>query len=282
MRIFIDAGHQLGVDPGAVGQVVEVEHNIAIREAMIKYISFISVPSNTTLNERIKWINQNATKDDLLISIHTNAGGGNGVETWFYGGYDPAKDKADLLTKLVTEKIGEPARQSKPDTESRFGKFGIIRLTKPYAFLIECGFVDSPDQNDCIPEKTDGYAKGIAEFCSQLAGVPLKSVTTKVDIQVQNPTESIQAIKAALTEPKYLFNQNLYPGLTGNAEVIQLQYYLQAKGYFPKTTLITGNYLEITKKAVANFQVQNKIVATLNSYGAGYFGPKSREFINNN
>lgn len=280
MKIFIDSGHQQGVDPGAVGQVVEVDHNLAIREALRKYLDFVDVPNNTTLDERIKWINQNATKDDLLISIHTNAGGGQGVETWYYGGYDPAKDKADLLTKLITDNIGETVRTSRPDTESKFGRFGIIRLTKPYAFLVECGFVDSSDNNDVIPEKTDGYAKGIAQFCSQITGIPLKAQQPQVDTTVQTPLQSVDAVKASVSVPKYHFTRNLYPGLKNDSDVIQLQAYLQSIGLFPSDTPLTGNYLSITKKAVINYQLANNIISNSLAYGAGYCGPLTRACLN--
>lgn len=286
MRIFIDSGHQKGVDPGAVsGANIEVDHNLAIREALRKYIDFVEVPSNTNLDQRIKWINNNSEKTDILISIHTNAGGGNGVETWFYGGYEPNRDKSDLLTRYISNYTDEPKRSSRPDTESRFGRFGIIRLTKPYAFLVECGFVDSPDKNDTIPEKTEGYAKGIAEFCNSF-GIPLKTPLTpitpiKQDIVIlQNPVEATQTISINKVATKYLFNRNLYPGLKADPDVVALQMFLKSQNFFPKETPCTGNYFEITKKAVANFQVQNKIVPTLTAYGAGYCGPKTREFIN--
>jgi hypothetical protein len=283
MRIFIDAGHQKGVDPGAVSpQCVEVEHNLAIREALRKYIDFVEIPANTTLDERIVWINKNATNTDILISIHTNAGGGNGVESWYYGGYDPAKDKADLLTRFINNYVLEPSRASKPDTASRYGRFGIIRLTKPYAFLVECGFVDSPDQNDTIPEKTDGYARGIAEFCASF-GIPLKTPlkeTPKIDVPIQEAPQATQTIAVTKTVLQYQFNRNLYPGLKSDTDVVALQITLKSLNYYPKDTNCTGNYLEITKRSVANFQVQNKIVSSLTAYGAGYCGPKTREFLN--
>lgn len=291
MRLFIDSGHQPGVDPGAVSpQCVEVDHNVAIREALRKYINFVDVPNNTTLDQRIQWINQNSTHEDILISIHTNAGGGNGVESWYYGGYEPGKDNADLLTRLINNNVLEPSRPSKPDTASRFGRFGIIRLTHPQAYLVECGFVDSPDQNDTIPEKTEGYAKGIAEFCASF-GFPLKQQAPaqpvqeppKVDTPIApNPPQATQAILSSTVANRYVFNKNLYPGLMQNADVVALQMFLKEKGFFPQEMSCTGNYLANTKLAVARYQVQNHILPNLVTYGSGYFGPKTREFINNN
>lgn len=84
------------------------------------------------------------------------------------------------------------------------------------------------------------------------------------------------------TPEKYPFYRNLYPGLLHDGDVMQLQNYLKTKNFFPQSVPLTGNYLNITKTAVANLQVQNKIVPSLASYGAGYCGPKTREFINNN
>lgn len=82
--------------------------------------------------------------------------------------------------------------------------------------------------------------------------------------------------------PKFIFSKNLYPGISNNGDVMQLQHYLKDLGYFPANIPLTGNYLAITKAAVATFQLQKGILPSLTAYGSGYCGPKTRAFINSN
>lgn len=107
-------------------------------------------------------------------------------------------------------------------------------------------------------------------------------LTPLIKTTTENPPQATISNETPQPLPKYPFTRNLYPGLRNDGDVIQLQTYLKQKGVYPPQVPITGNYLEITKKAVAELQVQNKIVDTINSYGAGYCGPKTRNYINNN
>jgi peptidoglycan hydrolase-like protein with peptidoglycan-binding domain len=56
-------------------------------------------------------------------------------------------------------------------------------------------------------------------------------------------------------------------------EVLKLQQFLVDQGFL-KSTLVTGNFLSLTQKAVIEFQKSNSIEAT------GYFGPLSRAAAN--
>lgn len=64
------------------------------------------------------------------------------------------------------------------------------------------------------------------------------------------------------------FKKNLFYGITGSDEVIQLQKFLTDQKLY--TGPITGNFYSLTKKAVIAFQKANGI------NGTGYFGPLSR------
>ncbi len=69
----------------------------------------------------------------------------------------------------------------------------------------------------------------------------------------------------------YKFLKNLQPGDEGE-DVLALQYKLGIE--------MTGVYDDNTFNAVVRYQVKNKILPSVDSYGAGYFGPKTRNFIN--
>jgi len=81
------------------------------------------------------------------------------------------------------------------------------------------------------------------------------------------------------------FENDLYYGLMNDQRVYCLQEFLKSQGedVYPEG-LITGNFLSLTRKAVIKFQEKysSDILAPLDlKEGTGYFGPKTREFINN-
>lgn len=163
-RLIIDSGHRDNpADPGAVGLVVEADRNIAIKNALRKYLSFEETPDGLgSLAKTIAWVNQNFNSDDVLLSLHTNAGGGDGVEIWYYTNSEPSRKKAQLGCDLIAAETGDPNRGAKDEKNCRYGQFGIIHDTKPWAFLIECDFVDDPTGD--VRDNVEAYARGIARF----------------------------------------------------------------------------------------------------------------------
>ena len=82
----------------------------------------------------------------------------------------------------------------------------------------------------------------------------------------------------------YIFNRNLHFGTMNSLEVEQLQEFLKKQGedVYPEG-LVTGNFLSLTEAAVIRFQEKHakEILNPLDlDEGTGYFGPKTREFIN--
>ena len=68
------------------------------------------------------------------------------------------------------------------------------------------------------------------------------------------------------------FNTSLSYGMKNNADVVRLQQYLTAQGFYSGP--VTGNYLTLTRSAVQKFQSANGLPST------GYFGPLSRAKVN--
>lgn len=60
-----------------------------------------------------------------------------------------------------------------------------------------------------------------------------------------------------------------------------LQSVLKHLGYYPSTVSNTGYFGSITKKSLALYQVSKGIIKSIYSYGAGFFGPKTRVSIDN-
>ena len=75
---------------------------------------------------------------DLDISIHLNAGGGTGVEVFYYTGSAAGKTKAAAVSQKVAAALGIRNRGAK----SSSGLY-VLKNTKATAILVECCFVDS-------------------------------------------------------------------------------------------------------------------------------------------
>jgi len=60
-------------------------------------------------------------------------------------------------------------------------------------------------------------------------------------------------------KPKYSFTRNLEYGMTGDVDVIALQNILKYEGLFPANVDSTGNYYEITRKAVLAWQEKHGV-----------------------
>ncbi|MDD5145598.1 MAG: DUF459 domain-containing protein [Candidatus Pacebacteria bacterium] len=69
------------------------------------------------------------------------------------------------------------------------------------------------------------------------------------------------------------FEKDLYFGLKGNSDVINLQKFLASVGSYSGP--VTGNFLSMTLEGVKNFQKKQGITPV-----AGYFGPKTRQRAN--
>lgn len=118
----------------------------------------------------------NAANADIYVSIHYNAGGGQGVETYHYPGSTNGRRLAQCIHKYVIQ--GTPQR----DRGVKSANFHVLRETRMPAVLVEYGFMDDPGliearrmldpafQRECAVET----AKGICEYF----GVPYKSGTT--------------------------------------------------------------------------------------------------------
>ena len=142
MRIVINAGHtKIGKGTGAVGLLNESKETRKIAYELMGLLSDTNhevIPavfdkSNDNLKEAVNLSNKN--KADLFISIHLNAGGGQGCEIYTWKG----------TTSTYTTRICDG--MSKLGYRNRGVKDGshlyVIKNTKAKALLIECCFVDN-------------------------------------------------------------------------------------------------------------------------------------------
>ena len=274
-KVFISAGHG-GSDSGAVGNgFKEKDLNLSIALACGNYLKSRGVKvqmsrvkdENDDLNQEAR--ESNAFGPDLAVSIHNNAGGGDGVEAWYsiFGGLGKTCAE-NILAEVV--KIGQNSRGAKTKKGSG-GKdyYGFIRQTKAPAVIVECAFIDNATDIQIVntePKRVvmgEAIAKGILKTLGIADSAP---VTTPAPT-----TKSIEEVAKEVIAGKY-----------GNGEARKIA--LKNAGYDPsavqakvnelvngsKTPSFTAYKVKVTTSALnirSGPGTNNKIVGVIRDRG---------------
>lgn len=184
--IIIDAGHG-GTDPGAVsGDLKEKDYTLLISNYMYNRFKELGIPvyisrsEDETLNptDRIARIKPNIkSKDDIVISNHLNAGGGDGAEIVY-----ALRNNSTLSKKILDglEKQGQNIRKyyqrTLPNNSSKDYYF-IIRDTYPAeSILLEYAFIDSTkDDKKGIVNDWQKWAESVVKSVSEYKGYKYKA-----------------------------------------------------------------------------------------------------------
>ena len=129
----------------------------------------------------------NAHNVDLDISIHLNAGGGTGVEVYYYSGDSVGAAKATAVSAAISEALGIRNRGAKPTT----GLY-VLSNTRATAILVECCFVDNTTDKNAW--NVDKCATAIAEAVTgKSVSSSTGSTATKkksADVQLWTPNNT--------------------------------------------------------------------------------------------
>ena len=168
-KVFLSAGHG-GNDPGVVANGL-YEKNINLNELLacrdvlkahgVKVVCSRTTDANDPVAQEVK--EANASGADIAVSFHTNAGGGDGFEAFYYESSAKGKKLASLCEKHV-KSIGQNSRGLKSGNHLYF-----VRNTKMPAVLVESFFIDSADRTigeTVTKQRAFGYAyaKAILEY----------------------------------------------------------------------------------------------------------------------
>ena len=171
-KVFIGVGHG-GKDSGAVGYLVEKEVNLvealACRDFLeahgVQVLMSRTSDEDDSLNDEIKECN--AFAPDLAISVHNNAGVGDGFECFYHYKGGTSKTLAQNIEAEV-KAIGQNSRGCKIRLNSSgTDYYGFIRKTACPAVIVEGCFVDNATDvqiSDSLEEQKAfgvAYAKGI-------------------------------------------------------------------------------------------------------------------------
>lgn len=168
IRVIIQPGHGLGntapykFDDGATGcGFTEASLVSAIADQVVSKTFPSSVivlttpdcdnrcaarhPHSGHLTWTVDYLNAHYQHFDFIISLHLNAADNDrasGVEVYHANGARyQRKKQAELVGRIVSEKLGLPNRGVFSSSESQHSKLAILDDTKAPALLIELGFI---------------------------------------------------------------------------------------------------------------------------------------------
>lgn len=158
IKLWLDAGHgqenrRAGVfDPGAVhGKLNEAEQAYKLVEAGLwvaanHFANLIDVGltrDSRTEPAPVAGRDDEAKREGAthLISVHLNAGGGHGVETFYRDAQD--KKLASIVQSAAVSAFGLRDRGLKLESESQHSRLAVLDFAPP-ACLWEAGFIDHP------------------------------------------------------------------------------------------------------------------------------------------
>src|SRR5699024_10168586 len=192
-KIYIDAGHG-GADPGASGNgLVEKDLSLAISHMIATYIqsnfSGVEVMFSRKTDQAVSLTERTRAANiwgaDLLLSIHINAGGGTGFESYVYNGSFKGKEQTRKMQRLLhKEVITETCFRDRGMKEQNFH---MVRASNCPAILTESGFIDHIHDanllrsNSFLEKIAVGHGKGVARILGlKKKAAPKKGVMYRV------------------------------------------------------------------------------------------------------
>ena len=170
-KIFLNPGHCIGIDSGAVNPVNGAEeanicYSVACKvEEYLKNAgcSVYTLQSNNLCGEYPAHPNIVATANelgaDIFISLHCNAFNekANGTECLVFAKGSYAEDLANAIQNQIISSLGTVDRgvKERPD-------LAVLKGTKMPAVLVEMAFIDNADDCHKLIYHQDDFARAIA------------------------------------------------------------------------------------------------------------------------
>ncbi|ADQ06526.1 cell wall hydrolase/autolysin [Caldicellulosiruptor hydrothermalis 108] len=174
MKICIDPGHG-GSDPGAVANGLK-EKDLTL-QISLEVAKLLKAAGHQVILTRDKdiYVPLNIKRTpacDISVSIHINAGSGQGVEVWhaLYNKPQQSKMLASYVLQFILKSVPALKNRGLKNKKSIHGNWDyyfMLRCAKGIPILVECGFIDSSDAKILKTRWKDiakGIANGILEF----------------------------------------------------------------------------------------------------------------------
>jgi len=156
-KLILDAGHG-GSDPGATSKgLKEKDFTRQIVQRIKEKLSVYNVQvletrcndEKVTLEERCRMAN--LLNADLFVSVHINAGGGMGYESYIHRTVSNDIKHKRMQTYFHNQKVFK-------DRGKKSANFQVLRDTKMSAILTENGFIDNENDVQVLRTKIDEIA----------------------------------------------------------------------------------------------------------------------------
>lgn len=232
--VIFDVGHG-GQDPGAVSGGVR-EKDIVLTvffliakklDGKVKVMATRTTDISQSINTKAYIINHSGA--DYSVSLHVNAGGGKGSETWVsvYGGESKRLGES-IQAEMAKITTNRGVKSRKNDAGGNY--YGMIRLPKQPAVIVEMGFIDNYDDRKYLSspagqeEIATAIANGVLKFVGQSPTATAKPVskakpkdTIEVDGKIGRITiRKLQRVLGAknidgILSAQYKPNKKYYP-----------------------------------------------------------------------
>ncbi|WP_322016228.1 N-acetylmuramoyl-L-alanine amidase [Bacillus licheniformis] len=287
-KVWLDAGHG-GTDPGASGYGLKekdvvlkiVKYAKSYLEANYKNVQVKLTRSTDVfyeLSKRASMANQWGA--DLFVSVHANAGGGTGFETFRYPG--TAGKTLELQKALHNEILTTMKAYGQiADRGLKQANLAVVRETRMPVVLTENLFIDRKEDAERLKDSGflkavgEAHARGIAKYLGLSGGSSKQPATTAPKKKAPKKESAKKPAVKKYTLPTGIYKYKS-PMMKGTA-VRQIQEALAALYFYPdkeaKNNGIDGYYGPKTANAVKRFQLMHGLSAD------GIYGPKTKAKI---
>ena len=179
MKIFINAGHCVGKDSGAVGfGITEAEKVLSIGRRVEKYLSAAGCETVLVQLDSLQGICDRANDwdADFFVSIHCNAANtkAQGTETYCYRNSATGREFATAIHNSIVKKFPELL-----DRGVKEAGFYVLAHTNCPAVLVETAFIDNAHDNKILVEREDDFARAIAVGVTDFLQSPKPDIVDK-------------------------------------------------------------------------------------------------------
>ncbi|MDR1754691.1 MAG: N-acetylmuramoyl-L-alanine amidase [Eubacterium sp.] len=218
MNVVIDPGHGYGkspskLDPGAIGEVIEYDVNLAIAKKLDEKLRAIGVNSvrlqtenQFVLTKSRPEVARDSYGCDLFISLHANwaTGGGSvrGTEVYYYNPF--SQPLAEDISASISNYFSNNVYQDKAN-ENRGAKYTYFNVTLQPDFpsvLVETGFVNNMEDAMALanPKHQDGIANAIINGISSYLSKSSISYSSNGSVAIPDNNENFDENGGGTTE----------------------------------------------------------------------------------
>ncbi|MGD6991841.1 N-acetylmuramoyl-L-alanine amidase [Sutcliffiella horikoshii] len=188
--IVLDPGHG-GQDPGAMFQrLQEKVVNLDIAKRVRAYLEkeyevkvMMTREGDSTVSLEARTNLANSVKADYFCSIHYNAGGGTGFESYRFNGSNTFSSKSKTFQEIVHREVINvvTGKYNRRDRGIKAANFHVLRETSMPSVLLEILFLDNTEDRALIQHETfkEDVSAAITEGLAKALALP-RRVTTNL------------------------------------------------------------------------------------------------------